>query len=93
MLPRILRHHRVLVYSHALAPAVDDCQLIPAESEWEIAIRWATVYACEELRLALCARGNQVTTPNLDYHLWHGATLSPHATGLGEHHRTVTLRY
>lgn len=93
MLPRVLRHHGLLVYEAGLAAAVDSRALIPQHSRWELAIRWATVYAGEQLRRALNERGNPVTTPELDYRLWSSAVLGPEAGAMGEHHRTVTLAY
>jgi hypothetical protein len=93
MLPRVLRHHGVLVYAGDLAAAVDSRSLIPEHSPWELAIRWATVFAGEALRRALNERGNPVTMPQLDYRLWSSAVLGPEAAAMGEHHRTVTLAY
>ena len=93
MLPRSLRWLGILRYQPDLAGAVDGRRLIPAGSAWELAIRWATVYAAEELRRALNRRGNPVITPSLDYHLWHMAVLGDQAAALGEHHRTLTLAY
>ena len=93
MLPRVLRHLGILVYTTDLARAVDARQLIPKESEWELAIRWATVYCGDRLTEALCSRGVSVTTPALDYALWESAVLGPDAATMGEHHRTLTLAY
>lgn len=93
MLPRALRYFGVLRYGPALAEAVDGRRLIPRHSPWEVAIRWATVYAAEGLRTELNRRGNPVTTPELDYHLWWSAVLGPEAAVMGEHHRTLTLDY
>ncbi len=93
MLPVVLRHEGILVYTPELAAAVDERRPIPADSEAEWAIRWATVYAGERLLRALHARGNPVTGPALDYALWSRAVLGPEAGRMGEHHRTVTLAY
>ena len=93
MLPKALRHHGVLRYEADLARAVDTRQLIEAGSNWEVGIRWATVYAAERLAEALGDLGNVVAIPNLDYALWHEAVLGPDADTMGEHHRTVTLAY
>jgi hypothetical protein len=93
MLPRFLRHHRVLEYEPALAQAVDHRLLIPAGSPWELAIRWATVYAADRLVARLHELGNRVTVPALDYAMWEAAVLGPEAAEMGEHHRTVTLAY
>lgn len=93
MLPRVLRHYGVLRYGSGLSSAVDGRQLIPAGSDWELAIRWATVFAADQLRADLKRTGNPVSTPALDYALWHDAVLGPEAVLMGEHHRTVTMAY
>ena len=93
MLPRVFRHFGVMEYEAELADAIDRHEVIPADSEAEHAIRWATVYCGAQLRAALNKRGNPVTTPALDYRLWSEAVLGPDAALFGEHHRTVTLRY
>ncbi len=93
MLPKTLRHHGVLRYEAELARAVDARQLIEAGTNWEIAIRWATVLAAERLGESLRDLGNRVPIPSLDYALWHDAVLGPDAGRMGEHHRTVTMAY
>jgi hypothetical protein len=93
MLPRVLRHYGILRYESGLSSAVDGRRLIPAGSEWELAIRWATVYAADQLRAELNRLGNPVSTPALDYALWHDAVLGAEAAVMGEHHRTVTMAY
>ena len=93
MLPVVLRHYGILRYAEALASTVDDRHLIARDSEWETAIRWATVYAADRLRTELAIVGNTVTTPALDFHLWSSAVLGPEAGTMGEHHRTVTMAY
>lgn len=93
MLPKALRHHGVLRYDDQLARAVDTRQLIESGSDWEVAIRWATVFAAERLGESLRDLGNRVPIPNLDYALWHDAVLGPDAVRMGEHHRTVTMAY
>ena len=93
MLPRVLRHYGVMVYTPELANAIDSRQLIEKESPWELGIRWATVFSGDRLADALRARGVAVSTPALDYALWESAVLGPNADGMGEHHRTLTLAY
>ena len=93
MLPRVLRHMGILVYRPELAVAVGGRRLIEPGSRWELAIRWATLKAAHSLRTALNERGNRVTTPQLDYHLWWSSVLGPEADTMGEHHRTLTLAY
>lgn len=93
MLPRVFRHAGIMNYSEELATAIDSRQLVPKESRWELAIRWATVYCGDRLAEALQARGVEVSTPALDYALWESAVLGPEADHMGEHHRTLTLAY
>lgn len=93
MLPVVLRHHGVLEYDRELAAAVDTKRLIEAGSDWELGIRWATVFAAERLGEALRQLGRNVPIPSLDYALWHAAVLGPEAGTMGEHHRTVTMAY
>lgn len=93
MLPMVLRFHGVLAYDEELAKAVDNLRTIDPGSEWELAIRWATVFAAEQLREALTNLGSNVSTPALDYALWHDAVLGPDAGTMGAHHRTVTMAY
>ncbi len=93
MLPMVLRHHGALAYEPELADAVDNRRLIEAGSNWEVAIRWATVFAAERLGEALRRLGQNVPIPSLDYALWHDAVLGPDAGTMGEHHRTVTMAY
>lgn len=93
MLPRVFRHFGIIEYSPELAATVDGRGLVPRESEWELGIRWATVYCGDQLATALRNRGSRVSTPALDYALWESAVLGPDADAMGEHHRTVTLAY
>jgi len=93
MLPKAFRHYGVLRYEARLARAVDDRQLIEAGSNWEVALRWATVFAAERLGDALMDLGKRVPIPSLDYALWHEAVLGPDAGEMGEHHRTLTMAY
>ena len=93
MLPRVFRHFGIMVYNDDLATAIDTRKLVPKESPWELAIRWATVYCGDRLAEALQARGADISTPALDYALWESAVLGPNAMSMGEHHRTLTLAY
>jgi hypothetical protein len=93
MLPMVLRHHGVLVYETGLADTIDGRQLIEPGSNWEVGIRWATVFAAERLGEALGDIGRNVPIPSLDYALWHDAVLGPDAGRMGEHHRTITMAY
>ncbi|HEX5671906.1 MAG TPA: queuosine salvage family protein [Acidimicrobiia bacterium] len=93
MLPKVLRYYGVLRYESELSSTVDGGRLVPAGSDWEVAIRWATVYAGDQLRADLNRIGNPVSTPALDYALWHDAVLGSEAALMGPHHRTVTMAY
>ncbi len=93
MLPRVFRHVGAMVYDAHLADRVDTRQLIPADTPAEHAIRWATVYCGARLSQALADRGTIAAGPALDYRLWAMAVLGPDADTLGEHHRTLTMRY
>lgn len=93
MLPRVFRHRGIMRYSPELASTIDQRRLVPKESDWELGIRWATVYCGDRLADALREHGNRVATPALDYALWESAVLGPDADAMGEHHRTLTLAY
>lgn len=93
MIPKVLRHWGAFVYDPALASAVDARRLVPAGSDWEHALRWATVWAGDELRRRLHAHGRSITGPQLDFALWHAGVLGPDAAHMGEHHRTLTMHY
>lgn len=93
MLPRVFRHHGVMRYSSSLSAMVDQRVLIEPGSDAELAIRWATIYCGERLHQELRRLGNPVDAPGLDYHLWSQAVLGPDADLLGEHHRTITMKY
>jgi len=93
MIPKVLRHWGVFVYDPALAAAIDRRDLVPEGSQWEHGLRWATVFAGDRLRDAMASAGRSVTGPELDYALWHAGVLGPDAGRMGEHHRTITMRY
>lgn len=88
MLPRVLRHLGVLVYSDELARRVDDQEELPLGDPAEAELRVATVGACELLVQAVNVRGVALCAGQLDYWLWR--------EGFGvkaPHHRTVTTDY
>ncbi len=93
MLPKVFRHWGVFVYDDALARTIDDRALVPKDSPWEHALRWATVATADRLRERMVAHGRTLTGPELDFALWHLGVLGPEAGAMGEHHRTLTLRY
>jgi hypothetical protein len=83
----------VFVYDAELAATIDARRIVAADSPWEHGLRWATVYGAERLREAMAAAGRAVTGPQLDYALWYEGVLGPEADAMGEHHRTITMRY
>lgn len=93
MLPVVLRKHNILRYTPDLAKRVDSQHLIPPGSRAELAIRWATVYAGQQIISNLNRAGNPVIGPQLDYRLWTEAVISPTSGQNSPHHRTVTLAY
>ena len=93
MVPRHLRYEGVLTYDDQLGLAVDSQEILEAGSPGEMAIRWGSIYAAEQLRKQLAVVGNPVTTPELDYWLWSEAVLGPRAELMGPHHLCVTEAY
>ena len=93
MIPKVFRHWGIFIYDDALASTIDQRRLVPKDSEWEHALRWATVAAADRLRGRMAALGRSITGPQLDFALWHAGVLGPLAGQMGEHHRTLTLHY
>lgn len=60
--PNVLRHYGVLSYSAEVARAVDSFAALPSAEAYEVAIRCATVLACEEI-----ARHQQVSVAQVDW--------------------------
>jgi len=88
MLPRVLRHLGVLVYTPDLARRVDAMEELGQDEPAEAELRVATVGACELMADAVSARGVPLCAGQLDYWLWR--------EGFGvsaPHHRTVTTDY
>jgi hypothetical protein len=91
IVPLALRVMGILVYSPELAAAVDSRALIPRDSDQEIEIRAATLWATAELTEAVNALrppDRQLVIPRIDYRLWN----SYHAT-FAPHHLTETIMY
>ena len=91
IVPLALRVMGILVYSPELAAAVDSRALIPRDSDQEIEIRAATLWATAELTEAVNAlrpADMQLVIPEIDYRLWN----SYHAT-FAPHHLTETIMY
>lgn len=64
-LPKVLEGMGVIVYSEALKKTIANHGLIKSDSEEELAIRSATIVACEKIR-----RFFNVSVPALDRFLW-----------------------
>ncbi len=89
-LPQVLRHYQVLEYVPSLARRIDAQELLTANSEEEIEIRAATVWACELLRRALQQKGHPMSAANIDYKLW---LLGQSLPAMRPYHRTRTIYY
>ena len=87
--PKALRHLGVLVYTRAVANAVDSGTMLPSGSEEELAIRWATCVAMSTLlRLVNGRREQPISMIELDF-----AILSRGRVKAPRHHVTLTTAY
>jgi hypothetical protein len=93
MIPKVFRHWGIFTYNVELATTIDTRRLVPKDSHWEHALRWGTVWAADQLRHRMAAHGCTITGPRLDFALWHAGVLGPDAEVMGEHHRTLTMKY
>ncbi|HEY4035856.1 MAG TPA: queuosine salvage family protein [Ktedonobacteraceae bacterium] len=89
-LPQVLRHYHVLEYDSTLAQRVDNQELLPAESEEEVEIRAATIWACELLRRKMQQHGYAMTATEIDLRLW---LMGQETTEMRPYHRTHTIYY
>lgn len=89
-LPQVLRSYGVLEYAPELAERVDKQELLEPASEEEVAIRAATVWACELLRRALLQQGSVLNAAQIDQKLW---LLGQGAIEMRPYHRTRTIYY
>ena len=89
-IPQVLRHANVLEYQTTLAQRIDNCELIAAESEEEVEIRAATIWACELLRRAMQEYGQYITAADIDLRLWQ---MGQQAADMRPYHRTRTIYY
>jgi hypothetical protein len=89
-LPQVLRHYHVLEYDSTLAQRVDNQELLPTESEEEIEIRAATIWACELLRRKMQQQGYTMTAAEIDQRLW---LMGQESTAMRPYHRTRTIYY
>lgn len=72
-LPQILRAWGILRYSPPLARRVDAQRELAKDSESEIEIRAATIWAVEFLREALQSRGRTLMSVQVDWYLWEAS--------------------
>lgn len=89
--PQVLRQLGVISYVPELAGKIARYELIPPESEEEIEIRAATVWAVELLRQELARRGRTMPAYAIDWALWHAGQSLPPETD--PYHRTLTVYY
>ncbi len=89
-LPQVLRHYHVLEYDSTLAQRVDNQELLPMESEEEIEIRAATIWASEFLRKKMQQQGYTMTAAEIDQRLW---LIGQESTQMRPYHRTRTIYY
>ncbi len=88
--PQILRHYGILEYAPALAKRVDTLELLAAQSEEEIEIRAATIWACELLRCAVSRQGYKMNALEIDQKLW---SQSQTVENMRPYHRVRTQYY
>ena len=81
----------MLQYAETLAATVDNGVEIPAGSVAEVEIRAATVQAVERLRACLSARGENLSSVQIDWALWDAAQAAP--VDGKPYHRTRTIYY
>jgi len=89
-LPQVLRYYNVLEYHPALAERIDNKDVLDANSEEEVEIRAATIWACELLRRRMQQRGHKVTSAEIDQRLW---LLGQKSADMKPYHRTRTIFY
>jgi len=92
LVPHVLRVDGLLVYSDALANAIDRGEPIPADSEQEIEIRACAVHAVERIRETLVSAGVVVSSRQLDQILWHRGQ-RPEIKRAANRHRTRSVFY
>lgn len=89
--PQLLRRLGILVYAPDLQQRIATYQPIQEGSADEVAIRAATVWAVELLRLALAARGHSVDAVAIDHRLWNAGQTT--TADEEPYHRTITVYY
>ena len=89
--PQVLRHLGVLTYAPQLAAQIDRQELIPPESDAELALRAATVWGVELLRQEIARRGRDRPSYAIDWALWQAGQALPES--VEPYHRTLTVYY
>jgi len=89
-LPQVLRHYHVLEYDSTLAQRIDNQEMLPAESEEEVEIRAATIWACELLGQTMQQHGYTMTAAKIDQRLWW---MGQQLAEMQPYHRTRTIYY
>jgi len=82
-IPKILEGLDIISYSSELKGIIDNDIVIPMNSKYEVAIRAATILACDKL-----AEYNNISTNEVD--LW---LFSQKDTFIGKHHLCDTINY
>lgn len=89
--PQVLRGLGILVYTDALAQAIEHKVWLRPGSEGEVEIRAATIWGVEYLRRALAERGVALRAFEIDWHLWELGQTLPADTP--PYHLTRTVYY
>jgi len=90
-IPQVLRRLGVLEYSKELAEKVDQKDLIPRDSEEEIEIRAATIWAVEHIKEELSKKYPKIKSIDINDYFWLlGQQKYP---GEKPYHRTRTTAY
>lgn len=90
--PYVFAHHGVLEYSDALRDKLAGMELLPKDSEEEVAIRIATVRVVDELASVLLQQGVSLNAGELDTIVWLLGREKPEGYVL-PFHRTRTTAY
>jgi hypothetical protein len=92
--PQVLRREGILVPAPSLAARIDRREELPAGSEAEVALRAATIWACEWIARAVNALRRPgappVSATQVDWLLW---SAGQDKAGLPPYHRTRTIYY
>jgi hypothetical protein len=91
-LPQLLRDKGVLVYSAALAGAVDSRAELPSGGAWEVEIRACTIEVVERMRACHSGLGG-LNSVQLDWRLWNAGEVLQSRGLLSPHHRTQSTFY